>query len=176
MGFFRLIAAGSAPDFYAKWVPLAAQHKARLILDTRGEPLKLAMQQGEFIMKLNREELAATLGTSLESDADVMDAARSAAPAGGAAIVTLGARGAIASDGKRVWRVTPPKVKAISAVGSGDAFAAGLAFGLTRGDSLPDAMALGSACGAANAITALAGHLSLRDVNELRRQVEVAET
>ena len=112
---------------------------------------------------------------TLESDSALHDGARRIVPAGGAAIVTLGSKGAIASDGRRVWRATTPAIKAISAVGSGDAFAAGLALGLSRGQTLAEAMKLASACGAANAMTALAGHLFPADVEALQGKVSVVE-
>jgi tagatose 6-phosphate kinase len=67
----------------------------------------------------------------------------------------------------------PPRVVAKSAVGSGDAFAAGMIVGLLDGAGLDDACALGAACGAANAMTELAGFLSPDDVKRLRGQVHV---
>ena len=166
---------GAPQDFYARWVPLARQQGARLILDARGLPLKLALSHGGFIAKLNRDELAATVGRPLDEGAELIQAVRDAVPVGGAIIITLGAVGALASDGETFWRLMAPKVKAVSAVGSGDAFAAGLALGLERGQTLPEAMALGSACGAANALTDRAGHLNPADVERLRKNVVVKE-
>jgi tagatose 6-phosphate kinase len=165
---------GAPQDFYARWLPLARECGARLILDARGEPLRLAMEHPGFVVKLNRDELAATLGRSLDSPEDLKQAALAITPAGGAAIVTMGSQGAVASDGQNVWRLTPPKVKAVSAVGSGDAFAAGLALGLLRGKSLPESLALAAACGAANAMTALAGHLNPSDVERLVSEAVVS--
>jgi len=173
--FSGSLPSGAPQDFYAKWIPLADQHRATLILDARGEPLNLALAHGGFIVKLNRDELAATLGVALDSEAALSQAARRVVPAGGASIVTLGSKGAVASDGRAVWRVIPPKIAAISAVGSGDAFAAGLTLALSRGQSLPEAMKLASACGAANAMTALAGHLNADDVDKLLPSVSVTE-
>ncbi|MDB5174794.1 MAG: tagatose-6-phosphate kinase, phosphofructokinase i [Phycisphaerales bacterium] len=158
---------GAPQDFYARWLPLARDCGARLILDARGEPLRVAMRYPGFIAKLNRDELAATLDRPLDTPDALREATREITPEGGAAIVTMGAQGALASDGKHVWRLTPPKVKAVSAVGSGDAFAAGLAVGLLRGQPLPESLALASACGAANAMTALAGHLDPQNVERL---------
>ncbi|MDB5356262.1 MAG: tagatose-6-phosphate kinase, phosphofructokinase i [Phycisphaerales bacterium] len=165
---------GAPRDFYARWLPLAREYGARLILDTRGQPLRLAMQHPGFIAKLNRDELAATLGRPLDAPEALREATREITPEGGAAIVTMGAQGALASDGKHVWRLTPPKVKAVSAVGSGDAFAAGLALGLIRGQSLPESLALASACGAANAMTALAGHVDPQNVERLVSEAAVS--
>ena len=171
--------SGSLPpdapaDFYARWIGLAKSTRATLILDARGEPLRLALKQDGFIAKLNAKELADTLGKPLDSEAALAEAALRAAPAGGALIVTRGAHGAIASDGRQAWRVTPPAVRAISAVGSGDAFAAGLALGLSRGEELPQALILAAACGAANAMTSRAGHLNEEDVERLRPEVAVS--
>ncbi|HET6248464.1 MAG TPA: hexose kinase [Tepidisphaeraceae bacterium] len=173
--FSGSLPAGAPQDFYARWVPLVRQTGATLILDARGEPLNLALKLDGFIAKLNRDELAATLHADLSTDAALIDATRRIAPANGAAIITMGSKGAIASDGKRAWRLTSPPVKAVSAVGSGDAFAAGLAMALSRGEPLPEAMKLAAACGAANAMTALAGHVNVGDVEILRSRAVVSE-
>ena len=77
-------------------------------------------------------------------------------------------------DGGGAWRIRVPRVATRSAVGSGDAFAAGLVIGLLRGQPLPEACALGAACGAANATTDLAGHLSTDSVDSILRTVQVA--
>ena len=59
-------------------------------------------------------------------------------------------------------------------IGSGDSFNAGLAAGIARGESILEAVKLGMACGAANALTELAGHVKLDDVNRLFDQVRVS--
>ena len=45
----------------------------------------------------------------------------------------MGKGGAVASDGKSFWRIPAIEVAAISAIGSGDAFSAGLASGIAAG-------------------------------------------
>ena len=164
---------GAPQEFYAKWLPLAVSQKATVILDARGEPLQLALKHRGFIAKLNRQELAATVGRPLEAFEDFKTAVREIATAAGAAIVTMGSEGALASDGRSIWRLIPPKVKAISAVGSGDAFAAGLALELSRGRALEQSLPYAAACGAANALTALAGHLKPDDVIRLSREAQI---
>jgi tagatose 6-phosphate kinase len=155
-------------DFYARWLPLARQIGATAILDTRGEPLKLALQHGNAIYKLNRDEFAETLGADLSDDRTLVDMIRKQTPDAGKLIITLGKSGAIGSDGNNVWRVHSPMVKAVSAVGSGDAFAAGLGAALSDGMPLQDALKLAAACGAANALTPFAGHLLHTDVERLQ--------
>jgi tagatose 6-phosphate kinase len=98
---------------------------------------------------------------------------REVMPPGGRVVITAGPQGVIAADAERRWRITPPAVVAKSAVGSGDAFAAGMVVGLMEGLPLPDACATGAACGAANAMTELAGFLSPADVKRLRTGVTI---
>lgn len=144
-----------------------------VVIDARNEPLRAALQEGDFIAKLNREELGQTVGAPVDTDDAVRRAASCVLPAGGAAVITLGPSGALAINESAAWRIHAPKVPARSAVGSGDAFAAGLIAGLVRGDSFPDACGFGAACGAANAMTDLAGHLLLEDVESIRARVRL---
>jgi tagatose 6-phosphate kinase len=173
--FSGTLPPGAPQDFYARWLPLAREHDAMVVIDARGEPLKLALEQGNAVYKLNRDEFAETLEADLSDDSRLIDAIRGNIPPGGKLIVTLGKSGAIGSDGTNVWRVFSPAVKAISAVGSGDAFAAGLGIALSTNETMDAALMLAAACGAANAMTALAGHLQPEDVDRLRRAARVRQ-
>lgn len=164
---------GAPADFYARFLPLAHRLGAMAIIDARGEPVRLALAEGEFILKLNREELGATVRRSITTESELRVAVLDAVPRAGTAVVTLGAGGSMASDGRSVWRISSPKVEAVSAVGSGDAYAAGMVIGLSRDLPLPEACALGSACGAANALTSLAGHVDPDEVERLRKIVRI---
>lgn len=171
--FSGTLPPGAPQDFYARWLPLARQRDAMVVIDARGEPLKLALAHGNAIYKLNRDEFAQTLCTDLSDDAKLIEHIARNTPSGGKLIITLGKAGAIGCDGTNVWRVFSPAVKAVSAVGSGDAFAAGLGIGLLRNESMESALKLAAACGAANAMTALAGHLRAEDVDALREHARV---
>lgn len=167
---------GAPPDFYERCMRSLGRigsAATRVVLDTRGPPLREALRRRGFVVKMNRDELFATVGGGFQTEADVLHAMRQVTPVGGAVVVTLGAGGAIATDGRGAWRIVVPKVPARSAVGSGDAFSAGLAVGLVRGEALPDACAWGAACGAANAMTDLAGHLSREDAEAIKPQVRI---
>ena len=100
-------------------------------------------------------------------------ALRHHAPKSGWLIITLGKSGALALADGHLLRATPPPVIAISAVGSGDAFTAGLVAGLPRGPE--HALRLASACGAANALTPHSGHLNRADVVRLLDKANVEE-
>ncbi|MBU1228744.1 MAG: carbohydrate kinase family protein [Proteobacteria bacterium] len=67
----------------------------------------------------------------------------------GALVTTLGDQGSVIAEGDREVRVSAVKVhKALDPTGAGDAFRAGLLKGLTLGQTLAEAAALGSVCAA----------------------------
>jgi tagatose 6-phosphate kinase len=174
-----IVLSGSMPpeapeDFYAQCVAKAASQNIPVVLDTRGGPLTAALSSKPFVVKPNREELSLTVGSPIESDEDLRAAMKRIVQMGATwAVITLGKDGAMASDGKNFWRIHSPAVKALNAVGSGDSFAAGLAAGISSGEPVPQACALAAACGAANAITLLAGHVDAGVVKMLREQASV---
>src|SRR5205823_14743178 len=90
------------------------------------------------------------------------------------AAVTLDEQRAIVSIGASFWRDAARREEVVSAIGSGDAFAAGLAAALTRGADVPQACRLAAACGAANAMNLPAGHARREDIERLLPQVSVA--
>jgi 1-phosphofructokinase family hexose kinase len=166
------LAPGCGDDFYARCMKLANAANVRTILDTRAAPLHHALPEKPFLVKPNRAELSATVNRKIESDEDLKSAIRSMIDMGAQwAVVTHGASVTIVSDGREFWRIATPKVDAINPIGSGDSVAAGIAMGLIDGASVPDACALGVACGAANAMTELGGHVNPDDVERLRGQV-----
>jgi tagatose 6-phosphate kinase len=166
------LAPGCGEDFYARAIRLANAATVPVILDAKGAPLTLALEHGPFIVKPNRAELAATLNRPIETTADIREGIAAIVARGARwVIVTDGAAQTILGDGKTFWRLQTPRVKAISPIGSGDALAAGLAMGIAKGMSLPDACVLGVACGTANATTDLAGHVESEAVEALRAKI-----
>ena len=89
------------------------------------------------------------------------------------AVVTNGPGQTIIGDGRSFWSIKTPTVPVISAIGSGDAFAAGVAVSLVQGKDVPDACLRGVACGAANAMTEFAGHVRIDDVESLEKQIKI---
>lgn len=160
------------PDLYARLVTLAKTKHVRTIVDARDEPLRLAANAGTDVCKLNVSELLSSTGRSDDSEQGIADAIRlMLAGRDGWVIVTHGAQPTLVGDREGVYRLTTPRVNAISPIGSGDAFAAGLACGLADGMTLPDAARLASACGSANAMTPRAGFIDPTTVDQLQPQV-----
>ena len=116
----------------------------RVALDAEGEPLRLALEAGPEIVKVNAAEAAGLLGEPGGTREEALAASaqlRELAGGGGhAGIVTRGADGVTvaAPDGVRYEGVLYERGR--YPVGSGDAFLAGLVVGLERGDPLPGAL------------------------------------
>jgi ribokinase len=72
----------------------------------------------------------------------------------GTVIITLGAAGAIASQGGRTIRHAGYRVRAVDTVGCGDAFVGASLAALAEGRTLEEAMAWGNAAGALAAMKA----------------------
>jgi tagatose 6-phosphate kinase len=169
------LAPGVGNAFYARCVRLAREVDVPTVLDARGEPLRLALAEHPTIIKPNRSELAETVGLDrFETDDQFKDAIRDSISGGAQwVVVTQGAKDTIVSDGRSFHAIETPRVKVVNPIGSGDSLAAGLAVGLRRGMDVLNACVLGVACGAANAMTELAGHVSREDVERLQHEIAV---
>lgn len=164
MVFSGTLAPGVPADFCASHI----DGRKPVIVDAKGEPMRLAMQKPGCIAKLNREEFEQTVGEALSPEA-----LRRHTPPDGMMLVTMGREGAMACDREQVYRVHNPDIEVISPIGSGDAVAAGLAAAIVRGLPIEGRLALAIACGAANALTPDSGHLRRVDVESLTSQVQI---
>lgn len=151
-----IIASGSLPPgipdhFYAQIAKVARELNAKYILDTSGEPLLLAAQQGVFLLKPNITELCRLVGKeSLELN-EVDDAAMEVIERGGCQIivVSLGPSGALFVTKNGYEHVPAPMVRKLTTVGAGDSMVAGMAWMLSQGRSWREIVRFGVACGSA---------------------------
>jgi 1-phosphofructokinase len=154
-----LVLAGNQPpgvpgDTYARYIELANTMGIKTILDTDGEPLRLGVAARPSCIKPNVAEAERLLGYALPDLKAVVQGARELARRGiEVVVISMGADGAVCARGDKVWRAIPPLVERKSTVGSGDSLAAGVAVALARGDPIIDGLRLGTAAGAATAMT-----------------------
>lgn len=143
----------------------------RVIVDTSGPALVAALTVAPYAIKVNRSELRTALNMPLENQTQVMAALMSLRMRGIAlGVVTLGAEGALALSTEGIYHARPPALAIVSSVGSGDSLLAGLATGLLREYTLPEALRLGVACGTADALTIGGGLLHMADVDRILAQ------
>src|SRR6185436_8345599 len=126
--------------------------------------------------KVNAEEAAGATGLAVTDADSAESAARMLLGAGASGVVvTLGRRGAVVATASRVAQLVPPDIHGIYPVGSGDAFLAGMAVALARGDDLVEAARLGLAAGTANALVPGAGELDPTAVGPLLKGISLVE-
>lgn len=153
-----VVLAGSVPPgiphaVYADLTELAHAYRARVCLDADDGLLDLGVKAIPDLVKPNCQELERLVGRTLPDIAAIIQAANDLHADGIAnVVVSLGRKGAIAVSDQGAWRVSPPAVRAISAIGSGDSLVAGLVLALSEGDSLATGLRLGTAAGAATAL------------------------
>lgn len=155
-----LVVSGSLPpgvplDWFAKLLG-APSSKTRVVVDTKRDALKRAIEVGVYLIKPNLSELADCVGEPLESDDAIEAAARTIIEGGGAEVVlvSLGRGGALlVTDKAEPERFSSPSVPLRSKVGAGDSLVGGLVASLARGEPLRDAVAWGVAAGSATVMT-----------------------
>jgi 6-phosphofructokinase 2 len=175
-----LVASGSLPpgvpdDFYAMLARVAHEHDIRVVVDASGPALAAALDEGVFLIKPSRDELAELVDAPGELDRpEQVEAARSIVVDGRAEVValTLGAGGAVLVTADDELHLPTPKVEVASAVGAGDAFLAGLVLRLAEGRPLADAFRTAVAAGSATAMLPATELCRAEDVARL--EVELA--
>ena len=170
---------GAPDDGYRRLIVAARTRGVRAALDARGAALASAIGAGPDLVKVNASEAAALIEMRVSSVDDASAAARElremAAGNGRAAIVTIGAEGAVlAEPGGSLVR---GQLEAIGPypVGSGDAFLGGLVVALDDGGSWNEALALALGAAAANAEVPGAGRLDRKRAESLARSATVGE-
>ena len=151
-----IIASGSLPpgvplNIYAQLAKLAKTKKAKFIVDTSGEALKQAADEGVYLLKPNLGELC-TLADKKELHGDEVKYIAGEIIAKGKCevmVVSMGAAGAMLVTNDIAEIITSPPVIKKSTVGAGDSMVAGIVFYLSQGKSLPEAVQYGVACGTA---------------------------
>ena len=165
---------GGPVDLYYRCAELARKAGVLSVLDAQGAPLIEALRARPGLIKPNRAELAATAQRQLDDDRAVFGAMRELHERGAdQVVVTSGRNPALAFDGARCWRISPPSITTVNPIGSGDAFTAGLVMRLLRGDDLGEACRWAAAAGSANALTVMAGEVQSASVERLVGHVRV---
>lgn len=169
-----VVVSGSLPpgvpdDFYAQVIRRERERGVRVVVDSSGEPLRLAAREGAYLLKPNLRELESVVGRDLPTEADQEAAAREMLSHGAndVVVVSLGAGGALLATREATVRLRAPTVRVKSRVGAGDSMVAGIVHGLVRGDSVESAIHLGIAAGAAAVMTAGSQLCRREDVERL---------
>ena len=144
------------------------------VLDSTPSVLRAALKAAPSLVSPNQHEAESVVGFDFIEEGDF--------PYGLSRLVELGAQTACItsreghsylSTDEGVISARAPRVEALSRIGSGDAYLAGLLAGLLHRDLPPrDAVRLAAGCAAANAETLGAGLFEARRAEELAESVE----
>jgi 6-phosphofructokinase 2 len=175
-----IIASGSLPpgvpvNIYAALAKIAKSKKAKFIVDTSGEALKYAAEEGVYLLKPNLGELSYLAGKKEIQTDEVKNIAKDIIANGKCEVmvVSMGAAGAMLITDEIAEIFTPPAVLRKSTVGAGDSMVAGIVFYLSQGKSLLQAVQYGVACGTAATLNAGTELCKKEDADRLFALVQV---
>lgn len=164
----------TSPSLYQYFLEEALRKDVKVLLDTSGQTLLDCLAFKPFMIKPNFEELEQIVERKIVSETDIWQAIDELQGNGiPLVIVSNGEKGAFVSYTGQRFYVPTARIEAVSAVGSGDSFVAGMAVGLAKNDPIEKILTLASACGAANALEATTGYIELENVERLQKQIKI---
>jgi 6-phosphofructokinase 2 len=162
--------SGVPPDFYARAADIIRAGRSKLILDTSGEALKFALQEGVFLAKPNLGELSHLTGGGELDPGSVVEAGRTIIKRGNAEIlvISMGAAGAMLITANEYYHQPAPAIEIKSTVGAGDSMVAGLIIGMQKQLPLKEVLKYGVAAGTAATINPGSGLCTRENLEKVR--------
>ncbi len=173
------VISGSLPQgipeaLYPELINIIQEADGRAVLDTDGPALRMGCEAAPYLVKPNRAEAERLADHPIESREDAKAALRVIHTLGPRHIaLSLGADGALFSDGQQVWYAEPPTIQERNPIGAGDAMVAGMVWARSRDEAWPEALRWGVACGALAASLGGTAMGSRADVRILSEHVRV---
>lgn len=178
-----IVASGSLPpgvpmDIYARLAVIAKKKNAKLVIDTSGEALQHAANEGVYMLKPNLGELASLTGRDHLEEHELEELGRKFVLNGHCEVlvISLGGAGAVLITAEEIHRVVPPKVDPKSVVGAGDSMVAGMVLSLSRSLPMKEVLQVGVACGTAATINPGTDLCRKEDVEMLLKRIRESET
>jgi 1-phosphofructokinase/tagatose 6-phosphate kinase len=171
---------GVEDGLYARLIGELSRMGVTTVLDSEGEPLRLATRSGPSVVTPNEIEAEELVGHEFADDQDKLTAMPE--------MLELGAREAIMTmpsgclalitepedpTRRHLMRATLEPLEPVAAVGSGDAFLAGYVAARYSGRSSEECLRFGVACGAESTQHFGAGVLDPREADRLQSEVAV---
>jgi 6-phosphofructokinase 2 len=146
---------GICPDIFLEMAGIARRKRAKLVVDTTGEALELAVRAGAYLIKPNLKELGRLVGEENMTEEHAAGAARKVLQRSACEVivVSMGNKGALLLTNAFSLKITPPPVTALSTVGAGDSLVGGLVLSLSENKPLAEAAQYGVACGTSATIS-----------------------
>ena len=171
--------SGSSPAaathrLYNDMIGLARARGVPVFLDTYGPALDAIDDSWPTVIQLNRREAAGRLRKPSVTDADVLGLLADWRGRGvKCAVVTDGPGPVLIQAEDRVYRATPPVIKVVNPIGSGDSMLAGMVDGWLTGGEPESILRHAVACASANASVWDAGAVDPQTVKRLEQAVKL---
>lgn len=151
-----VVGSGSLPpgmpqDFWARLVKIGNANNARCVIDTSGDALLAAAEEGVYLLKPNLGELSALTHQQSVTAMEQEDLAKKLIDSGKTqvVVVSMGPRGAMLAAKDQIEYIPAPTVHKRSTVGAGDSMVAGMVLRLAQGADLKEVVCYGVASGTA---------------------------
>ena len=154
-----VVFSGSLPrkvptSFYADAIRDLSRRDVRVVVDSEGEPMQLAVQSGPFLVSPNQREAEQLVGQELEDDDDFLMALDAIADMGARNVLVTLENGcfALLRFGRKTRRIRAfaPHVEPVSGVGSGDVLLAQFLAAIVEDRSPDDSIRAAVGAGAAS--------------------------
>ena len=147
---------GVQPIFLSRLASISKQLHAKLIVDTSGEALQHAVNEGVYLIKPNLGELSNLSGNKINTKEEAAQFGKTLIEKGGCEImvVSLGAEGALLLTKTELIHIVPPKVQMKSTVGAGDSMVGAMVLALSENRPLHEVIRYGVAAGTAATMNA----------------------
>ena len=179
-----VVLSGSLPrkvatTFYADAVRDLSRRDVRVVLDSEGEPLRLAVEAGPFLVSPNQREAEQLVGQELDDDADFVMALDRIAEMGARNVHITMETGCfvLVREERQVrrYRAKAPQLDPVSILGAGDVLLARWLAALADQRPAEEALRLAVAAGSASVLEVGAGRFDPKEAARLVSLVEVDE-
>lgn len=145
----------------------------KFVVDASQKLLMNCLKYKPFFIKPNKEELAETFNTKIETKEEIIIYAKKLQEKGAQnVLISLGGDGAILlTEKNEVYYSNTPKGQVINTVGAGDSMVAGFVAGYLKKKDYKEALKLGIASGSATAFSA--GLAMNEEINGLLKQITI---
>lgn len=164
---------GAPADTYKVWTERLRELGAKVFLDADGTCLAEGIQGKPDFIKPNASELARLMGRQFETEGQIIAAGRELLASGiENVVISLGSEGALFLWKEGFYRAKSPDVPVHSTVGAGDSVVAAMVYGMEKGLSMEEKIALAMAMGAASVMQTGTQAPDAKTVWNLAKQVE----
>ena len=175
-----VVASGSLPptaptSIFAQVARIAKENDAKCIVDTSGEALLEAAQEGVYMLKPNLGEPSELSGQETVTALEQEDLATQLIAQGKCevVVVSLGAQGAmLATSQEQIAYIPAPTVHRKSTVGAGDSMVAGMVLSLHQRKPLKEVVMYGVAAGTAATMAEGTGLCKKEDTDKLYQWIK----